>query len=273
MNIVKPIGKFLKRNAPTILCVTASTGVIVSNYLTGKAVLKADKILNQPHDENTKKDLIKAYIPPVVTATLTIGCIVGAHLMNKKIQAGLIAAYSAMSSVFEAYRIKNGAERDRQIMTEIAVQRIRQEDIPETIEEGFQLWTDPYIEELSHREVKSYTAKETDILRAALIMKDTFYINSDVSLRIFYDALRQCGVDIPYMEGEDDISWVIDDDWYNWYGDFRFEFDWSVAHNEFGAQMNTIIFSLTNDEMKKQDENILWFVESLAKQKAIDKLA
>ncbi len=273
MNILKPVGRFLKRNGPTILCITASAGVVISNYLTGKAVLEADKILSRPHDENTKKEVIKTYIPPVIASTATIACIIGAHLANKKIQAGLIAAYGAVNSVFEAYRMKNDAERDKQIMTEIAVERIKADDIPQTIEEGCQLWTDPYIAELSHGTITSYEAAESDILWAAMYMKDTFYMEGDVSIRTFYNILRQRGVDIPYMEGENDIYWEIDDDWYDWYGDFRFEFDWSVAHNEFGAEVNTIIFSLTNEEMKEQDENIHWFVENLAKQKAEDKLA
>lgn len=160
--ILQKTGLFLKRNAPTILSVAACGGVILSNYFTGKAVLKADKILNEPHNENTKKQLIQTYIPPVLTAGATIGCIIGAHLMNKKIQAAVIAAYGVLDATFQAYRAKQDPEADLQIMTEVqtelAVQEAAEPDFLQAPGDDYILWKDNYRK-------RPFWARECDIRR------------------------------------------------------------------------------------------------------------
>ena len=170
MNIAKPVCNFLKRNGSLILTISASAGVVATSYLTGRAVLKAEKILNE-ESENKKKELIKTYIPPVACATGTIACIVGCHLMNKRIQAGLIAAYGVLNSTFQAYKSKMTAEQIEEAKKEIVKSRV-DEEIEKLIEmrpdEEYELWVDDYRKH-------PFWARKSDIL----LGKDE--INKDLS--------------------------------------------------------------------------------------------
>lgn len=165
MNIVKPVGKFLTRNGSLLLTIGGSAGVIVTSFLTGKAVLKADKIMNEiPADKlktlETQKKLIPVYIPPVVSGALTITCIVACHLMNKKIQAGFIAAYGIAHSTLEAYRSKMNADEIADVERRISEDKINA-DIAKLLEERpneeCELWTDDYRKH-------PYWARKSDIL-------------------------------------------------------------------------------------------------------------
>ena len=152
MNIVKPVGKFLRRNGSLLLTIGASAGVIATSYFTAKSALKADKILNDiPEDKlkalTTKKIIAKTYIPPVASGAVTIACIVGAHLMNKKIQAGLIAAYSVVNSTFQMYKSKLTVEEEMYVEKAVDEERINAEIkklLDERPGEEYELWIDDY---------------------------------------------------------------------------------------------------------------------------------
>lgn len=198
MNIMKPVCRFLKRNGPTILTIGASAGVVATSYLTGKAVLKADRIMNDLSFEelksiDTKKKLIPVYIPPVIAGTATIACVIGAHLMNKKIQAGLFAAYTMLDTTYKAYRLHVGldTDADKEAMSAVhdvyikyntpAVQDMRPS-------EEYILWRDDY-----HQH--PYWATENDIYKAtAYLNKLLLDPNSgrygDVCLADFYAFVK-----------------------------------------------------------------------------------
>lgn len=271
MNIVKPVGKFLKKNGPLLLTIGASAGVVVSNFLTAKAVLKADELLNDiPESElkslSTKKQIVKIYAAPVATGLATISCVVGAHVMNKSIQAGLTAALGATTNLFNYYRAKTDPETDQAIMTEYAVQQIKPEDIPVNTEET-ETWTDPFIDSLTDGHITCYKAKKSDILTAFCWMKDLYHQDASVTLRDFYDVLRDLDVDIPIVDGDQDITWGWSDERLDWYGcDPALETSWEVKHNEFGAPINSIYFSITDGEIREEDEKLEWFVNQKDKQ-------
>lgn len=227
MNILKPVCKFAKRNGPTILTVVASGGVIATGVLSAKGALKADEIMrNTPPDQlksgETKKQVVKAYIWPVVSGLGTIGCIVGAHLMNKKIQAGLIAAYTVLDTTYKAYRLNIGLGSDEDNKAMDAVHDVYiQYNAPDVLDEcpgeGYILWRDDY-------HMYPYWATENDIWKAtAWINKLILDPNSgrcDANLSDFYAFVKTehedqdslWGWSFDYMSVEWDCG-VIETDW------------------------------------------------------------
>ena len=159
------IRKFLMKHGSLMLTVGASVGVVATSVLSGKAVLEADKILNDISDKdlktaNTQKRILSVYIPPVLSGVATIACIIGCHLMNKKIQAGLIAAYGVIDTTFKAYKSKLSAEEQAQIQKEIDKDCVI-ENLEELLNnrpgEEYELWIDDYRK-------RPYWARKSDIL-------------------------------------------------------------------------------------------------------------
>lgn len=123
----------IKKIAPLALSIISSIGVIGVGVTTAKSTVKAVKILKQVEDEKedcselTKADKVRllapTYIPPVIVALCTISCIMSAHVLNKKQQAVLIGAYTALNSTYKEYsrkiRERYGDETDLEIKKEI----------------------------------------------------------------------------------------------------------------------------------------------------------
>ena len=261
MKIVNKAFGVLKRQAPLLMTIGAGIGVAATAYLTGKAVLEAEQILAEVNGEKDMKSpevrnqLIKTYAPPIISGAVTIATIFGCYAYNKKIQAGYIAAYSVMTSIFNAYRLKNVSERDADIMTSIAVDQIKAEDAAKVIkEEPEQLWTDPYIAHLTRGKIKLYSAKESDILRSAMYLKDHFYVHGFVTLGVFYDTLRKyCDVDIPKTRGEDCVIWEQDDLWWDYFGSCAYDFNWHEKTTDEGIKVNSIYFPICSPELYKEE--------------------
>lgn len=105
---------FVKRNSSTILTIVAAGGVVATAITTGKAAIKADKLLKGAKEKKgedlTTKEVIltagPAYIPPVVIGVSTITCIFGANVLNKKQQAALASAYVLVENSYKDYRNK-----------------------------------------------------------------------------------------------------------------------------------------------------------------------
>lgn len=228
MNIQKTIYRFIQRNGPTILTGAASVGVIVTSVLTGKAVLKADKILNEIKNEDlknikTKKKLIPVYIPPVISGTATIACIIGCHLMNKRLQAGFIAAYGLLDSTFKAYKSKLTVEEEMMIEEEVDKDRIIAELenlLKNCPGEEYELWIDDYRK-------RPFWARKSDILLA----KDELNRNlrdpnfskhyGTASLEEFYSHVKGESEPQDYLYGWD-IDYLIEE-----WNDDQIEVNWS----------------------------------------------
>lgn len=106
--------KLVKSNAPEILTALGVTGVITTAYLTHKAATKTAEVLD-PHDRSlpsdaTTKEKVKAvwkfYIPPVLSGTVTVGCIIGASKAGNSRTAAAVTAYSLTERAFAEYREK-----------------------------------------------------------------------------------------------------------------------------------------------------------------------
>lgn len=101
---------FISKNSPTILSIIGATGVIITSGLTMKATIKANNLYNSREDKGllTKKDIVKLYwkeyIPSILSAGTTIGCIFGANYINQKTKATLVSAYCLLQNSYIDYK-------------------------------------------------------------------------------------------------------------------------------------------------------------------------
>ncbi len=118
---------FLKKNAATVLTVIGSVGVIGTAVSAVSATPKAITLIKNAEEEKKRKlsktEILavtgKEYIPAVICGTLTISCIFGANVLNKKQQAALTSAYAFLDNSYREYRSKTkelyGEEADLEI--------------------------------------------------------------------------------------------------------------------------------------------------------------
>lgn len=150
MNLFDPVkkaayftGKFLHKNAPTILSILACGGVVGTAVTSAKAHQKATEKLKEsiPQPLETKTETIirevkvvaPHYILPAVVGGCTIALILGSNALNKKQQAALYGALVALDKSYRTYRDKVnymlGPDADHSIKKEIAKDGIQSSNI------------------------------------------------------------------------------------------------------------------------------------------------
>lgn len=116
MKLMKSCARFLRKHGGTLLAIGASVGVVLTAIETGKATIKAEKLveLNKDVPEYDMKEKVKDcwhfYIPAAVLGAGTIGCIIGSNMLSRKEIASLSAAYVALGKSYQQYR-RQVAER------------------------------------------------------------------------------------------------------------------------------------------------------------------
>lgn len=126
---------FIKRNAPTILTILGSVGVIGTGVLAAKANHKAEEEIFEARYENVRylqpfpkklkaKIYIKNYAPAVLVGASTIACIIGSHAISKNQQASLFSAYVMLNNAYLEFREKSkeiyGDDAEANVSKEIA---------------------------------------------------------------------------------------------------------------------------------------------------------
>lgn len=123
------------KHAPAILTGIGIAGMVSAAVLTGTATIKAVKIVEKKNlaDKGTKevvKAVWKNYIPAMITAGLSIGCLIGASSLSARRAAALSAVYhiseTALTDYKEAAKEIVGVEKEKEIQTkasEKAVER------------------------------------------------------------------------------------------------------------------------------------------------------
>jgi hypothetical protein len=129
--------KFVLDNSPTILTVLGATGTLTTAFLTAKATFKAASILSEEPPELATKEKAKlvwrVYIPPAVSATITVTAIIAAHRISAGRAAALAAALSLSDKAFEEYKSKvlekMGDKKERAVREEIAQDRLDRDPV------------------------------------------------------------------------------------------------------------------------------------------------
>ena len=201
MKLTKTCARFLRKNAGTLLAIGASVGVVLTAIETGKATIKAEKLveLNKDVPEYDMKEKVKDcwqfYIPAAVLGAGTIGCIIGSNMLSRKEIASLTAAYMALGKTYQEYR-RQVAER---IGSETEADILEKSKVEEPAEEDKQLLCyEPFSNRYFH-------ATEAELYDAFYQTNRDFSLNGEVSINNLYSYL---GLD--YLPEKDDVGWCSD---------------------------------------------------------------
>lgn len=140
-NLPKLVRSNTKEHFPVILSVVAGIGVLSTSYLVGRASFQACDIIRYEENQNgtpetPKQRLIertklvwKLYIPSAISATTTIGCIVGANRVEAKKTLAAQTAFAVSQRVYSEYRDKvieeYGERKDQSIRDQIADDKVK----------------------------------------------------------------------------------------------------------------------------------------------------
>jgi hypothetical protein len=211
---------FLKRNAPTILTVVGSVGVVVTSVMAAKATPKALKLLEEVKQEKgeelTKLEVVTVaapvYIPAVLVGASTIACIFGANILNKRHQAALMSAYALLDQSYKDYKKKvdelYGEGSNKEIEREIVKDKYNESDLSIDDSDGKELFYDAFSE-------RYFRATMADVLEAEYEINHILARDCGVYLNEFYEQL---GIDT--VDYGDYIGWssfeLVETYWYCW---------------------------------------------------------
>lgn len=156
-NLLTQSKVFFKRNSATILTVVGVAGVVATSVMAVKATPKALRAIENAKEEKgeelTRFETVvaaaPAYIPAVVMGVTTIGCVVGANILNKRQQASLVSAYALMDQSFKDYKKKvtelYGEDANDQVKGAIVKDKYGEREFD--LEDGKKLYYDMYSEQ------------------------------------------------------------------------------------------------------------------------------
>ena len=135
-NLLGTAKEFTIKHSPEILTGIGIAGLVSTSVITGKATLKASRILEEER-ENREEDIStieivkicwKPYVPAVITGVASISCIIFASSQNYKRNAALATAYSISEAALREYKDKVveviGEKKERSIKEAIAKDKI-----------------------------------------------------------------------------------------------------------------------------------------------------
>ena len=202
----------LKKHSPTLLCVAAAGGVALTAVLaakgTPKAVMLLEKAKTNKSDELTVKEAVitvaPAYIPAIVSGTLTIACIFGANILNKHQQAALTSAYALLDNSFKIYRNKvnelYGDEADLKVREAISRDRdpIKVDNPLDARSADQMLFYEEYSGEYFWRTME-------EVIEAEYHFNRNFILRGGACINELFDFF-----DIPHIDKGDRLGWSMD---------------------------------------------------------------
>lgn len=191
--ITKQLTTYAKENAPTILAVVGSMGVVatsVSSINAYKRYTKKIDTFDEPTTSDKIKTAIPAYAPTVLIGASSIMCIVGSNILNKKKQAAMTSAYLLLDSSFKEYREKvkqiYGDDADNKIESEIMKDNI---DTNEFNDDDVRLFFEPITRTY-------FEASISDVQRAEYLLNREMALTDYVRVNDFLKFLGQDKTDI-----------------------------------------------------------------------------
>lgn len=191
---------FVKKNKGLLTTIGAIIGVGVTIYVTSKATLKVERILNEVHTpnevKNVKKAVVKEVAKPAATTALTIFCIVLTYKFGKQTEAGLLSALAGAEALRRSYREhvidsdKFSPEEEQKIFEDSVNddKYTSAKPLPEKEDyNSYQL----YKEELTG---EYFWAKPEDVLKAEIHLKDGIAYNEYESFWEWLQALDDVSV-------------------------------------------------------------------------------
>lgn len=172
-NSTKKINNVMKANTPELMIFGGIVGLVVAGGLACKATLKSKEVIDE-HNECledvkndvdiseeekkkivttqyviTTKELVKNYAPAVLLGTASATLIIAANNEQRKRQAYLISAYTAVDSAFKKYRAavieEQGEEKDIQYRHGIVKRKIEEIVTDEETGKEKKVKSNPYV--------------------------------------------------------------------------------------------------------------------------------
>lgn len=150
-DILKRGEVFVGENSTTILTGIGVAGTVTTAVLTGRASIKATRLISAEEDrieraylgngegapKMSTKEKVRyvwpLYIPPIGVGGMTIGSIIMANRLSSKKAAALAAAYGLSERAFQEYRDKIveklGENKATQIRDEVAQDRVNRNPV------------------------------------------------------------------------------------------------------------------------------------------------
>lgn len=219
-------GLFLRRNSSTILTFIGAAGVVGTSILVARAAPKAVELVKSAErekgEELTKFEVVQTtapvYIPSIIMGGVTITCIFGANVLNKKQQASLASAYALVSSSYKEYQNKlkelYGEEADQKIREAIVIEKAKDVhvtastlcDICDLSVEDSGSERKLFYDEWSKR---YFEATIEQVITAEYHLNRNFILRGGCYLNEFYEFLG-----LEETEAGSTIGWAIGDDFY-----------------------------------------------------------
>lgn len=205
-DILRQFRKTFQSNAPEILTALATSGVVTTAYLTGKASFKAaGKLESQPPDATLVEKVKitwKCYIPAGVSGCLTIGCIIVSSKKQSRRTTAAVTAYSLTERAFSEYKDKIaeqiGSGREKKVRDEIAQEKVNKSSSKQDIVvvgPGHVMCCELYTQRYFRNNMDTLRRAENEINRR--INRDMY-----VSLDEFYDLLE-----LQHTSNSGNIGW------------------------------------------------------------------
>lgn len=217
--LAKKAGKFVTDNSPAIMTAIGVTGTLATAYLTGRASIKAGKLIGYEEADNREymtreqlknfileKKLWKLYIPAASTAAVTVSAIIFANRVGSRRAAAMATAFTLTEKAFEEYKAKVverlGESKETAIRDEIAQDRVNRSPVPEgqmvVIESGKVLCYEPYTDR--------YFQSSMEDLRQA---------QNDINLQVLHDGFAALGdfyekIGLGKTSLSDELGWTPD---------------------------------------------------------------
>lgn len=140
-NVVKNTKAAMSKHSPEILTGIGIAGMLTTTVLAVKATPKATMLLADAEyekgDKLTAPEKIKTcwkcYVPAVVTATVSTGCLIGASSVNARRNAALATAYQLSSTALAEYKEKVietiGEKKEQAVRDKIAKDKVEKNPV------------------------------------------------------------------------------------------------------------------------------------------------
>lgn len=217
----KQIEKVITDNSPVILTSIGVAGTVGTAILTGKASVKAVRVIENyereikegqlhnlaPNFSNKEKFLVtwKFFIPPVALGACTIASIIFANRIGTRRAAAIAAAYTFTEQAFEQYRDKVvetiGEVKEKKVRDEIAQDRVNENPVSGNtvfVANGEVLCMEAYTGRYFKSDHESIRRAENDI--KAQVLNDGY-----ASLGDFYYHLG-----LPRTSSCEEVGWNTD---------------------------------------------------------------
>jgi hypothetical protein len=222
VDLAKRAEKLVADRSPLILTAVGVTGTITTAVLTGKAAIKADRLLEkekyyQSQRSNTPVEVLppkemfllvwKLYIPPASVGALTVTSIILANQIGTRRAAAMAAAYALSEKAFTEYKEKVvekiGENKERLVRDDLAQDQVRNNPVTDNqilmTGGGTVLCYEPFTGRYFNSDMESLKKAQNDLNYQVL---SNYY----ASLSDFYDL-----VGLPRTKISDDLGWNSDE--------------------------------------------------------------